>query len=124
MNRRGELCGPTSQQEGVQEGVQEWMQLEKDYGVNICLEILPRWMTPEEYKRRTLELYGYGAERISLWDTYTRLPLRAEWTFASNLGHKDELASIDTGEGEFYRRTKICRLAGYDISRYNPAWGG
>lgn len=119
-NYRGQLCGPASQQQRVQ----EWTRLEKDYGVKVYLEILPRWMTPEEYKRRALELYECGAERISLWDTYTRLPVRAEWNFASKLGHKAELPSMETGEGEFFRRTKICRLAGYDISRYNPAWGG
>lgn len=119
-NYRGALCGPTSQQERVQ----QWMQLEKDYGVKVYLEILPRWMTPAEYQRRALELYNCGAERISLWDTYTRLPVKAEWNFASRLGHKEELPSMETGEGECYRRTKICRLAGYDISRYNPAWGG
>ena len=119
-NYRGVLCGPTSQKERVQ----QWMQLEKDYGVKIYLEILPRWMTPEEYKRRALEFYSYGAERIALWDTYCRLPVKAEWNFASKLGHKEELASMDTGEGELYRHTKICRLAGYDISRYHPSWGG
>ena len=119
-NYRGDFCGPISQQARVQ----EWMRLEKDYGVKIYLELLPRWMAPAEYRRRALELYSCGAERIALWDTYTRLPVKAEWNIASKLGHKDELASMDTGEGQFYRRTKICRLAGYDISRYNPSWGG
>lgn len=38
-------------------------------------------------------------------------------------GHIEELPSMSTGKGEFYRRTKICRLACYDISRYNPPWG-
>ncbi len=119
-NSRGELCGP----EGQAEHVAEWMALEQKYGVKVYFEIMPRHLSNEEFKRRTLDLYASGAERIALWDTYGRAPMKAMWSTASRLGHKDELADMDVGEGEYYRRFRIYRIAGADISRYEPFWGG
>ena len=81
-------------------------------------------MSTEEYRDRALELYGCGAERISLWDTYNRAPRKRPWTMISRLGHKQELASYDSGEGTLYSVQRILKVAGKDISRYLPAWGG
>lgn len=119
-NSRGELCGP----EGQAEHVAEWMALEQKYGVRVYFEIMPRHLSNEEFKRRALDLYASGAERIALWDTYGRAPMKAMWSTAGRLGHKDELADMDVGEGEYYRRFRIYRIAGADISRYEPFWGG
>ena len=119
-NSRGELCGP----EGQAEHVAEWMALEQKYGVKVYFEIMPRHLSNEEFKRRALDLYASGAERIALWDTYGRAPMKAMWSTAGRLGHKDELADMDVGEGEYYRRFRIYRIAGADISRYEPFWGG
>ena len=119
-NSRGELCGP----DGQAEYVAEWIAFEKNYGVKIYIEIMPRYLSNEEFKRRALDLYSCGAERIALWDAYGRLPMKAMWSTAGRLGHKDELADMDIGEGEYYRRFRIYRIAGADISRYEPFWGG
>ena len=119
-NSRGELCGP----DGQAEHVAEWMALEKQYGVKVYFEIMPRQLPNEEFKRRALDLYNCGAERIALWDTCCRAEPRAMWSTAGRLGHKDELADMDVGEGEYYRRFRIYRIAGADISRYEPFWGG
>ena len=120
QNSLGELCGP----DGQAEHVAEWMALEKKYGVKVYMEIMPRHLSNKEFKRRALDLYNCGAERIALWDTYGRAPMKAMWSTASRLGHKDELADMDVHEGEYYRRFRIYRIAGADISRYEPFWGG
>lgn len=119
-NSRGELCGPNGQAEHVA----EWMALEKQYGVKVYFEIMPRQLPNEEFKRRALDLYNCGAERIALWDTCCRAEPRAMWSTAGRLGHKDELADMDTHEEAYYRRFRIYRIAGADISRYEPFWGG
>ena len=112
--------GPKTQQERVQ----EFMVVERETGVPVFFEIMPREMSTEEYRDRALELYGCGAERISLWDTYNRAPRKRPWTMISRLGHKQELASYDSGEGTLYSVQRILKVAGKDISRYLPAWGG
>lgn len=117
---RGVLRGPATQQERVE----EFMRLEKEYGVTVYLEIMPRHMTTAEYRERALELYNCGCGHISLWDTYNRVPCKPEWTMMRRLGHKDELASYSSGEGELFRDVRILKIAGKDVSRYKPAWGG
>ena len=119
-NSRGELCGP----DGQKEHVAEWMALEKKYGVKIYIEIMPRQLPNEEFKRRALDLYNCGAERIALWDTCCRAEPRAMWVAAGRLGHKEELADMDVGEGEYYHRFRVYRTVNSDFSRYEPFWGG
>ncbi len=120
VNYRGELCGP----DGQAEHVAEWMTLEKQYGVKVYFEIMPRQLPNEEFKRRALDLYNCGAERIALWDTCCRAEPRAMWSAAGRIGHKDELADMDVGEGEYYRHFRIYRMARDDFNRYEPFWGG
>ena len=119
-NSRGELCGP----DGQAEHVAEWMALEKKYGTKIYIEIMPRKLSNQEFKRRALDLYAHGAEHIALWDAYCRVVPQAMWSTAGRLGHKEELAGMDVGEGAYYRRFRIYRLAGADFNRYHPFWGG
>jgi hypothetical protein len=46
------------------------------------------------------------------------------WAAAGRLGHKEELADMDVGEGEYYHCFRIYRTANSDFSRYEPFWGG
>jgi hypothetical protein len=71
-----------------------------------------------------LRLYERGAEGISLWDTYNRVPNRQQWTMVRRLGHKDELAQYSSGEGDLYRYIPVLRINGQNISLYKPMWGG
>jgi hypothetical protein len=96
----------------------------KSLGLPVYFEILPRQMSTEEYKRRALSLYEQGAEGISLWDTYNRVPNRQQWTMVRRLGHKDELALYSSGENEYYRRIRVLNINGQNISLYKPMWGG
>ena len=120
VNYRGELCGPKSQRERVE----EWMELERKYGVKVYFEILPRHLTSEEFKSRALDLYDCGAERIALWDTYSRAAFRSTWATARRLGHKDELKERNVGEGVDYRTLFMLKLGDRDLNRFNPDWGG
>ena len=105
----------------IQELVRQWMAMEKQYGVKIYIDIMPRVMPPEEIRRRALELYDAGAERLALWDTYGRVPCKAMWGTARKLGHVEQLRQgVDTGT-KLYR---VHELAGNNISRYLPIWGG
>ncbi|MCI8416101.1 MAG: hypothetical protein HFI33_01155 [Lachnospiraceae bacterium] len=117
---QGILQGPADQQERVS----EFMRLEQEYGVTVYLEILPRFMSPDAYRERALELYRCGCGHISLWDTYMRAPRKAEWSMLRRLGHRDELPFYSSGEGELYRQVRLLKIGNKDVSRYKPAWGG
>lgn len=119
-NSRGELVGPTDGKARVE----EWMELEKKYGIRNYFEILPRMMCPDEYKKRAMELYQYGADGISLWDTYNRYPVKYQWQMARRLGHKDELANFPDEDKTYCRFFRYNKLAGKDVRRYTPSWGG
>ena len=92
-------------------------------GTAAYIEIMPRQMEPEEYRRRAVDIYAHGAAGICLWDTYNRVWYPGQWTMASRLGHRQELASWDSGEGRLYRKLPILRLMGMRVDKYRPSWG-
>jgi hypothetical protein len=104
--------------------LQQWHLTSPADRERIYYEIMPRIMLNEEFKRRAVDLYDCGVQRIALWDTYGRAPAKVMWSTVSRIGHKDELPNLDPGEGEYYRLLRIGKLGAYDISRYNPSWGG
>lgn len=120
LDTRGVPQGPESQKARVQ----EFMELERQYGVTVWFDILPRIMMPAEIQARALDLYRCGAERLSLWDTYSRAPARLCWSMMRRLGHKEELESWDSGEGTWYRTCRVLKYGKMDCSRYMPTWGG
>lgn len=105
----------------IQQLVQQWMALEEKYGVKVYIDIMPRIMPPEEIRRRALELYDAGAKRLAMWDTFGRVTVKAMWGTARKLGHVEQLREgFDTGS----RLYILQELAGNNISRYLPVWGG
>ena len=117
-NYRGELCGPETKEQWVD----EWMSLEKNYGTKVYFDILPRVTPWEELRKRVVELYSLGAERFAMWDTYCRAQNTRYWIVGSKVGHKDEIADMSfVGESKLMRVRKIGEP---DVSRYNPLWGG
>ncbi len=120
VNYRGELCGPRDQRERVE----EWMSLEKKYGVKLYFEILPRHLSCEEFRDRAMDLYNCGADGLALWDTYGRAAFKSTWATARRLGHKDDLATKGVGEGNDFRTLFMLKLGDRDLNRFNPDWGG
>ena len=114
---RGVLQGPAN----VEDMVRQWMALEEQFGVKIYIDIMPRVMPPEDIRKRALELYDAGAKRIALWDTYGRVPCKAMWGTARKLGHIHELRQGFDPQTKLYH---LQELAGNNISRYLPIWGG
>ena len=101
--------------------VRQWMALEEAYGVKIYIDIMPRVMPPEQLRERALALYDAGAKRIALWDTYGRVTVKAMWTTARKLGHVEALREGIDPQTRLFR---VHELAGNNLSRYLPIWGG
>ena len=100
----------------------EWVALGKKYGVGVYIDIMPRVTQNSEFKRRALEYYELGVDGVALWDAMERQMTSATWDLVRRLGHEDELADIDPYKNHRYFR--IYRMAGMEINRYNPGFGG
>ena len=118
-NSRGEDVGPATQADRLA----EWNAFEDKYGVKVYIDILPREMLNDEFKRRVCEIYDLGARRIALWDTYSRVWNQPMWNIVSRFGHKDEIKDMPTHE-DGYRNYKFLHIADTVFKRYNPMWGG
>jgi len=119
-NYRGELCGPKTQAERIG----QWMELERKYGMKVYINVMPRWMPNEDYRKRIMDLYEAGAERFCMWDTYGRVLYPVCWNaMAGKIGHKDEIAAMP-GDDPNRRTYSYKKLCGMDVSRYHPNWGG
>lgn len=105
----------------VEENARQWTALEARTGVKVYMDIMPRIMEPSLLRDRTLELYRSGITRFALWDTYGRVPVKSMWSVARNMGHRAQLESDNTPP---YRLYQLKELAGNDISRSLPIWGG
>ena len=117
---KGVLRGAANQKERIA----EFMELEKRYGMKVYIEIMPRNLRPEQIRAKALEIYEAGGEHIGLWDTYGRASRKAEWSMWSRIGHKEELAELDNGEGSLYRPVRLLRIDGRSVRSYRPIWGG
>lgn len=121
---------PMADSKGVPQGpedqkarVAELMALEKKYGIPVYFDIMPRLLPAPDFRDRIVEMYDCGAERFSLWDTYSRAPHKINWSLMRQIGHRETLADYK-GEGEYYSYYRVLRYADMDVSRYIPAWGG
>ena len=113
------LIGPKSQKERVE----EWNAFSEKYNVPVYIDIMPRVMSNEEWKRRTDELYGYGATRIAMWDTSERVKNRPFWNCIRTTGHKEDTNKTSMFE-EGYKVYHLMESDGIPVGRYCPMWGG
>lgn len=117
---RGNTYGPKD----LNERVSQWMELEKKYGVKIYFELLTCSMTGEDARKRAVNLYNAGANGLSYFDAYDQAVIKPVWSALRRLGHKEEVATMDLGEGEYYRTLFMLKIGGRDMNRFNPNWGG
>ena len=81
-------------------------------------------MSQQEYRDFARQLYDMGAERLALWDTYSRVSKPAMWSMVRRLGHKGRLPEVAELENREYRYIRMLSVAGRDESRYKSHWGG
>ncbi len=91
-------------------------------GVTYYNEVMPRRMSPEEYRQRAIEDYASGVDGLCFWDTNFRDRFKREYSMIRRLGHRDELAGWDDGEGEFFKTRRLLSVGGYVMDKYPPLW--
>lgn len=102
--------------------VDYFVGLTKETSVTYSPDILPRRMSPEEYRQRAIKYYAAGADGLCFWDTNGRDRFKREWSMISRLGHKNELQHLDDGQGEYFQTFKMLSVGGYVLDKYPPHW--
>ena len=97
-------------------------QLTRGSAVKYYPEIMPRTMPPDAFRERAIENYGAGADGLCFWDTNGRHQRLKEWSMVRRLGHREQLASWDDGEGTLHRTVPLRSVGGYVLDKYPPHW--
>ena len=69
-----------------------FIRLTKGTPCKLALNLLPRAIEPEDYKRRADALYAAGVDYLYFWDCFERTNFDASWSALRRLGHREELA--------------------------------
>jgi len=100
-----------------------WVSLTKGTATELALNIMPRQMSAEEYRRRVAPLYEAGVEHFYFWDGAMG---RAQNSGASHvmrrLGHKEEISDwVEAGEPSLAApQMWLRRLGDWDFSYVSP----
>lgn len=99
-----------------------FVQLTKGTPCGLALNLMPRQIAPEDYRRRAHALYERGVENLFFWDCYQRNNFDRSWGALRRLGHREELSEWMTkGCPPFAAPKKtLTHLADWDLSYRTP----
>ena len=92
---------PYSSVPGLDSGEASWtdpraadyfVQLTSGTPCRLALNLMPRQIAPEDYRRRAHALYARGVESLFFWDSYQRNNFDRSWSALRRLGQRDELS--------------------------------
>jgi hypothetical protein len=88
----------------------------------LALNLMPRKLPPEEFRRRAHALYKVGTEFLFFWDSDQRNDFDPSWTALRRLGHRDELeAWTRAGSPKLERPgSNLKKLGDWDLSYVTP----
>jgi len=99
-----------------------FVQLTAGTRCRLALNLMPRQIAPEDYRRRAHALYELGVENLFFWDCYQRNNFDRSWSALRRLGHREELREW-SGKGYppfMTLRKKVTRLADWDLAYRTP----
>ena len=122
---------PYTSVEGLNSGGDSWLnpreaefflRITKGTPCKLALNLMPRQLSPEEYRRRAAKLYQAGVEYLFFWDTNARYDFTRSWDALRRLGHTDEIeAWVRAGEPELERPgSKLRQLGDWDLTYATP----
>lgn len=109
--------------EDLEAEVQALMAAVAGTSTKLFVHVMPRNQYPSLTLERARKLYAFGADGIALWDTNTRTEVLREWTTTSRLGHREEIETMDHGEGVLFKNHNFTVLGNLRMDRYPPHWG-
>lgn len=102
-----------------------FVSLTQGTSCTLSMSLLPRHLSPEDYRRKAAMLYGVGVERFFFWDSAGasgRASFGPSWEALRRLGHREEVEEwVRSGEPSLGREPMpVRRLGGYDLSYQTP----
>jgi uncharacterized lipoprotein YddW (UPF0748 family) len=116
---------------GLNSGADSWVEprdarffqrITRGTACRLALNLMPRQMAPEDYRRRAHGLYRAGIEHLFFWDTNSRNNFSISWDALRRLGHREELqAWAQEGSPKLERPgSTLHRLGEWDLSYATP----
>ena len=99
-----------------------FLKITQGSACKLALNLMPRKLPPEEFRRRAQALYKVGAEYLFFWDSDQRNDFDPSWTALRRLGHKDELeAWTRAGSPKLERPgSNLKKLGDWDLGYVTP----
>ena len=101
-----------------------FMDITRGKPVTLALNLMPRYISPEDYRRRAAALYDAGIENLFFWDSdaSNRAHYAEDWDALRRLGHREELkAWMEAGEPSLALPTVGLKvLGGWNLSYATP----
>ena len=99
-----------------------FLRITKGSKCKLALNIMPRQIAPEEYRRRLHALYEAGVENFFFWDCYQRNDFSRSWSVLRRLGHRDEIRRwVRDGSAQIERPgSQLLKIGNWDLSYATP----
>ena len=101
-----------------------FVKLTRGTTCQVYAEMLPRGMSPAQYRQKAIATYDTGVDGLAFWDTDTenRLGFKSGWSMLRRLGHEEELAGWVPDEWPSCKLVPLHSLGGHTMDRYSPYW--
>ena len=102
--------------------VEPFVDMVRGTDCELTMNVMPRDLGAEEYRRMASMLYGAGAESLFFWDANERCNYQPAWAALRRLGHRDEIEAWTTaGEPQLGATVLPLRsLAGWNMEAVAP----
>ncbi|MBP1988562.1 hypothetical protein [Paenibacillus eucommiae] len=100
-----------------------YASLAQTYGIISCADLIPRRDGPDDTRRKALEAYDKGLSGVAIWDCNSYMNRQNFRPVISRLGSPDKLMNMKPNGSEYMRYTRMLRLNGLKLDKYNPWWG-
>ena len=99
-----------------------FLRITRGTSCKLAASLLPRQITPEDYRTRAHGLYQAGVENLFFWDCYQRCDYSPSWTALRRLGHREEIADwVKAGSPPIERPgSRLQRLGDWDLRYDTP----
>ena len=122
---------PYTSVEGLTSSADSWLSpqdldffvhLTQGTSCKLAANVMPRQLSPEEYRRRAHAIYQTGVEHLFFWDTNARNNFGPSWTALRRLGHREELeAWTRAGSPRLDRPgSNLIKLSDWDLRYVTP----
>ena len=100
-----------------------FLRITRDTTCKLALNMMPRYLSAQQYRRRAHGLYQAGIEHLFFWDGGPgRGGSDSAWEALPRLGHREEIeAWVQAGSPEFQRPgNTLVKLGDWDLSYNTP----